>query len=134
MTRDATATNRCRRFPPVTASIAAARQWAVDCLRDSGNPLLRPRHLEITELIVSELVTNAIRHGTGAPEIGLTWDGTLLRISVSDHCDRLPELRATPVAEPGGFGIRLIAQLSHRWGVARHSPGKTVWAELTVEA
>jgi anti-sigma regulatory factor (Ser/Thr protein kinase) len=120
------------RFPAVTASIGAARHWVRECVEGFGGPLRRHRMIQTAELLVSELITNAIRHGAGSPVIRLTWNGRLLRIAVSDHGDRRPCVRATTNIEPGGFGMQLLERLSHRWGVTPRHPGKTVWAELTL--
>ncbi|MEH0638802.1 ATP-binding protein [Streptomyces bottropensis] len=120
------------RFPAATASIAAARHWVRDCVEGFGGPLRRHPVIQTAELLVSELITNAIRHGAGPPLIRLTWNGRLLRIAVSDYSDRRPRIRATKNTEPGGFGLQLLERLTHRWGVIPHHPGKTVWAELSL--
>lgn len=119
-------------FPAVTASIAAARHWARDCVEGFGGPLRQHRMTETAELLVSEMITNAIRHGAGPPLIRITWNGRLLRIAVSDYSDRWPRMRVTKNTEPGGFGMQLLERLAHRWGVAPRHPGKTVWAELSL--
>ena len=90
-------------------------------------------HLEDTAvLLVSELVTNALRHAsdTGAIGLELTSAGTWLRVEVQDG-DPHWRLPASP-AECGesGFGFVLVDSLAGRWGVRRISAGKAVWAEL----
>ncbi|WP_053848547.1 ATP-binding protein [Streptomyces sp. NRRL B-24085] len=120
------------RFPAVTASIAAARHWVRDCVAGLGGPLRRHPVVQTAELLVSELITNAIRHGTGPPLIRLSCNGRLLRIAVSDDCDRWPCMRASSSTEPGGFGLQLLERLAHRWGVTPGHPGKTVWAEISL--
>ncbi|GGY67333.1 hypothetical protein GCM10010300_07780 [Streptomyces olivaceoviridis] len=122
------------RFPAVTASITAARHWARECVDGFGGPLRRHRMIQTAELLVSELITNAIRHGSGPPLIQLTWDGRWLRIAVSDAGDRRPRERATANTEPGGFGMQLLDRLARRWGVTPGHPGKTVWAELGLDS
>ncbi|WP_371673797.1 ATP-binding protein [Streptomyces sp. NBC_00289] len=122
------------RFPAVSASIAAARDWARACVYDFDGPLRQHRFMETAELLVSELVTNAIRHGTGSPVLRLTWNGRTLRIAVSDLSARRPRPRTADSAEPGGFGVRIVEQLTQRWGVTPHHAGKTVWAELSPTA
>ncbi|MER5833965.1 ATP-binding protein [Streptomyces sp. NPDC002130] len=121
------------RFPAVTASIAAARHWVRDCVEGFGGPLRRHPVIQTAELLVSELITNAIRHGDGPPLIRLTWTGRLLRIAVSDHSNCRPRIRATKNTEPGGFGMQLVERLALRWGVTPRHPGKTVWAELSLD-
>ncbi|MET7451494.1 ATP-binding protein [Streptomyces sp. NPDC005574] len=119
------------RFPAVAASIAAARDWARACVQGFGDPLRQHRIIEAAELLVSELITNAIRHGAGSPVIRLSWNGRMLRIAVSDRGPRWPRMRTADAAEPGGFGIRIVEQLTQRWGVTPDDTGKTVWAELS---
>ncbi|MER5513259.1 ATP-binding protein [Streptomyces sp. NPDC002763] len=118
------------RFPAVTASIAAARHWVRDSVEGFGGPLRQHRMIQTAELLVSEMITNAIRHGVGPPLIRLTWNGRLLRIAVSDYSDRWPRMRVTKNTEPGGFGMQLLERLAYRWGVTPRHPGKTVWVEL----
>ncbi|WP_225808106.1 ATP-binding protein [Streptomyces spinosus] len=122
------------RFPAVTASIAVARHWVRDCVEGFGESLRRHPVIQTAELLVSELITNAIRHGVGPPVIRLTWNGRLLRLAVSDDIDRQPRIRATANTEPGGFGMQLLERLAVRWGVIPRHPGKTVWAELSLDS
>ncbi|WP_406011041.1 ATP-binding protein [Streptomyces sp. NBC_00637] len=128
-------TSSCEsRFPAVAASIAAARHWVRDCVEGFGEPLRRHGMIQTAELLVSELITNAIRHGAGPPLIRLTWNGRLLRIAVSDDSDLRPRIRAAKNTEPGGFGMQLLERLAQCWGVSARHPGKTVWAELSLDA
>lgn len=122
------------RFPAVTASIALARQWVRHCVEGFGGPLRRHPMIQTAELLVSELITNAIRHGAGPPLVRVTWTGRLLRIAVSDDSDRQPRTRATANSEPGGFGLQLLERLALRWGVVPQLPGKTVWVELGLDS
>ncbi|MGQ4406562.1 ATP-binding protein [Streptomyces hayashii] len=122
------------RFPAATASISAARHWVHDCVEGFGGPLHRHPVIQTVELLVSELITNAIRHGAGPPLIRVTWNGRLLRIAVSDHGDRPLRMRTTATAEPGGFGMQLLDRLALRWGVIAGHPGKTVWADISLDS
>ncbi|MFJ9026472.1 ATP-binding protein [Streptomyces sp. NPDC102259] len=110
------------RLPAVTASIALARQWVHDCVEGFGGPLRRHPVIQTAELLVSELITNAIRHGADPPLIRVTWTDQLLRIAVSDDSDRQPRTRVTANCEPGGFGLQLLERLALRWGVAPVCP------------
>ncbi|MEU7239034.1 ATP-binding protein [Streptomyces sparsogenes] len=92
---------------------------------------------ETGELILSELVTNAMRvrvpHDrlVGVRIAWLTDDG-LLRLEVSDAGEGKPEVRAPCEDETGGRGLLLVEALAHRWGFEQRACGigKTVWAEL----
>ncbi|MCL8014281.1 SpoIIE family protein phosphatase [Streptomyces sp. AS02] len=81
-----------------------------------------------TELIASELVTNAIRHATGPLQLRLLRDRALI-CEVSDGSSTSPRLRRARSEDEGGRGLFLVAQLTERWGT-RYSPhGKIIWAE-----
>ncbi|GGX91107.1 SpoIIE family protein phosphatase [Streptomyces fructofermentans] len=83
-----------------------------------------------TELVVSELVTNAIRYGERPIRLRLIHDATTLIVEVSDSSHTAPHLRRAKTFDEGGRGLLLVAQLTQRWG-SRHTPeGKTIWAEL----
>ncbi|MFJ2263403.1 ATP-binding protein [Streptomyces sp. NPDC087844] len=93
--------------------------------------------LEVAELLLSELVTNALRaHAPSSQQVGVriarsTADG-LLRLEVSDEAPGRPEVRTPSDDETGGRGLLLVEALAHRWGVEEREggTGKTVWAEL----
>ncbi len=81
-----------------------------------------------TELIVSELVTNAIRYAAEPIRLRLIRDRTLI-CEVSDGSSTSPRLRHSRTTDEGGRGLFLVAQFTQRWG-ARYTPrGKTIWAE-----
>ncbi|MEU0374182.1 SpoIIE family protein phosphatase [Streptomyces sp. NPDC006283] len=81
-----------------------------------------------TELVVSELVTNAIRYGGDPIRLRLIRDASLI-CEVSDGSSTAPHLRRARIFDEGGRGLLLVASLTERWGT-RHSPsGKTIWAE-----
>ncbi|WP_246204013.1 SpoIIE family protein phosphatase, partial [Streptomyces tailanensis] len=85
--------------------------------------------LEFTaELVVSELVTNAIRYGRPPISLRLIHDRTLM-CEVSDAGSTTPHLRRARLSDEGGRGLFLVAQLAERWGTRHARHGKTVWAE-----
>jgi anti-sigma regulatory factor (Ser/Thr protein kinase) len=80
------------------------------------------------ELIVSELVTNAMKHAHGPIGLRLIYDRILV-CEVSDASNTSPRLRRARFSDEGGRGLFLVAQFTKNWG-ARYMPqGKTVWAE-----
>ena len=81
-----------------------------------------------TELIVSELVTNAIRHATGPIELRLLRDRALI-CEVADGSSVSPRLRRAQTFDEGGRGLFLVAQLSQRWGTRYTARGKVIWSE-----
>ncbi|MFB9370826.1 SpoIIE family protein phosphatase [Kitasatospora albolonga] len=90
-------------------------------------------HLDFAvELIVSELVTNAIRHAGGPVELRLIRDRILV-CEVSDPSNTQPRMRRALESDEGGRGLFLVAQLADRWGCRYATRGKTIWAELAVD-
>ncbi len=105
-------------------SITVARQIVRDALEDWDYAGRR----EDVLLVVSELVTNALVHGAGAPVLRMTGGSTHIRIEVGDSSEELPEAR-----EPGpadGWGLHVMERLSTRWGASHREGGKVVWCEL----
>ncbi|CAL9642939.1 hypothetical protein SUDANB21_06405 [Streptomyces sp. enrichment culture] len=84
------------------------------------------------ELVVSELVTNAIRYGAPPIRLRLIHDEATLICEVSDANHTAPHLRRAKTWDEGGRGLLLVAQLTQRWGTRHTAEGKTIWAELTL--
>ncbi len=91
------------------------------------------------ELIISELVTNSVRHaGVGSDQlvmVDLILLNEHLRITVTDPgCDLEPRLITEDRGGLGGHGLRLVEQLSAAWGVGRDAVGATqVWCDLVLD-
>lgn len=89
-------------------------------------------HVFTAEMIVSELVTNVIRHTGGAPTVRLIRDRALT-IEVADEATTSPHLRHARAQDENGRGLFIIATLAQRWGT-RYTPyGKVVWVEEAIE-
>ncbi|MEU7705915.1 SpoIIE family protein phosphatase [Streptomyces nodosus] len=82
----------------------------------------------ITELIVSELITNAIRYGAEPIRLRLLRDRTLI-CEVADGSNTSPHLRRAAITDEGGRGLFLVAQLTQRWGTRYTRSGKIIWTE-----
>lgn len=89
---------------------------------------------DIIELLVSELVTNALRYGRGPIGLRLLLSETSLVCEVADELDAAPRLRAVNHGDEGGRGLHLVDQLSKRWGIRSTAHGKIVWFEVDVRA
>ncbi|WP_436849004.1 SpoIIE family protein phosphatase [Streptomyces atriruber] len=81
-----------------------------------------------TELVVSELVTNAVRYAAGPIHVRLIRDRTLL-CEVADTGHTSPHLRHSADDDEGGRGLLIVAQLVQRWGTRYTRSGKTIWTE-----
>ncbi len=81
-----------------------------------------------TELLVSELVTNAIRYAIGGVTVRLVLEGSLV-CEVLDNSAALPRLRHAGRDEECGRGLEVVSQFAQRWGARRTPGGKVVWCE-----
>ncbi|MFD9187604.1 SpoIIE family protein phosphatase [Streptomyces phaeochromogenes] len=81
-----------------------------------------------TELMLSELVTNAIRYGTGPIQVRMLRDRSLI-CEVFDGSNTSPHLRYAASTDEGGRGLFLVAQLAERWGTRYTPAGKVIWTE-----
>ncbi|KUO15400.1 sodium/proline symporter PutP [Streptomyces dysideae] len=86
-----------------------------------------------TELIVSELVTNAIRHAAGPVRLRLIRDRGLI-CEVSDASSTSPRLHHARTTDEGGRGLLIVAQLAQRWGTRYTANGKIIWTEQIIPA
>jgi serine/threonine-protein kinase RsbW len=85
-------------------------------------------------LIVSELVTNSVRHSNGSLLLlQMQTTGTRLRIEVHDADPRWPQPTIPNGLDESGFGLVLVDALADRWGVCDNAMGKAVWVELEIE-
>ncbi|MCH0566628.1 SpoIIE family protein phosphatase [Streptomyces sp. MUM 136J] len=86
----------------------------------------------VTELLVSELVTNAVRYGRPPVRLRLIHQDSTLVSEVHDASGTTPHMRRARVFDEGGRGLLLVAQLAERWGTRHDRVGKTVWAEQSL--
>lgn len=116
--------------PLEPAAVALARRYAAEVCHD-----LEPQRSADVKLVVSELVTNAIRHGAAPVRlcvVSLPGDGaTVIRVEVSDGNPAM----AVPVTDPtitatGHRGLLLVNEICRRWGCDPQPHGKRVWCEL----
>lgn len=110
-----TAAQRARRL-----TAAQLAEWGLDDL------------VLTTELIASELVTNAYRYASGPVQLRLIRDSALI-CEVSDGSTTAPHLRRARSTDEGGRGLFLVAQLTERWGARYTRDGKTVWTEQSLD-
>ena len=82
----------------------------------------------VTELLVSELVTNAVRYAPGTIGLRLVLEGGLV-CEVQDNSAALPRLRHPGEEDERGRGLQVVSQMAQRWGSRRTSGGKVVWSE-----
>jgi len=128
---------RTRALPPADVAHweAPADPAAVAEVRERASRQLAAWQLDdlafTTELLLSELVTNAIRYGTGPIEVRLLRDRALV-CEVSDTSSTSPHVRYAATTDEGGRGLFLVAQLAEHWGTRYTAGGKIVWAEQRI--
>jgi PAS domain S-box-containing protein len=110
--------------PADPAAVGDVRARATRQVEAWGHPELAMT----TELIVSELVTNAIRYAGPPIRLRLLRDARLT-CEVADGSSTAPRLRHARSTDEGGRGLFLVAQLAHRWGARYTTEGKIIWAE-----
>ncbi len=105
-----------------------ARDFVRKTLADLG---YRGDHTDVV-LVVSELVSNALRHTATIPVVRLAGDVRRVRIEVADGSPELPHLRLA--AAVGGWGLQLVQRLTTAWGANPGPGGKVVWCEMAAAA
>ncbi|MFF4962069.1 SpoIIE family protein phosphatase [Streptomyces sp. NPDC001222] len=128
---------RTRLFPPSRvaewdvpsdpAVVPSVRAQCRDRLRDWG----LEETAYTTELILSELVTNAIRYGAPPIQARLLYGRSLI-CEVADCTSTSPRLRRAATTDEGGRGLFLVAQFAQRWGTRYTTCGKVIWAEQSL--
>ncbi|GAA3501550.1 SpoIIE family protein phosphatase [Streptomyces prasinosporus] len=115
-------------LPADPAVVAEARRTATGQLARWGLDEL----VFTTELVVSELVTNAIRYASGPVRLRLIRERSLV-CEVLDGGATAPHLRHPRATDEGGRGLLLVSQLSQRWGTRFLPEGKIIWAEQSLD-
>jgi serine phosphatase RsbU (regulator of sigma subunit)/anti-sigma regulatory factor (Ser/Thr protein kinase) len=85
-----------------------------------------------TELVISELVTNAIRYGSAPIRLRLLHDRSTLICEVADGSSTSPHLRRAATTDEGGRGLFLVAHLTQQWGTRYMPRGKVIWTEQSL--
>ncbi|MGI5518920.1 SpoIIE family protein phosphatase [Streptomyces sp. CA-106131] len=108
--------------------VARARDLAARQLGDWG----LQESAFVAELVVSELVTNAMRYGEDPIQLRLIRQDALI-CEVSDGSNTAPHLRRARSFDEGGRGLFIVAQLAECWGTRQRPIGKTIWAEIALQ-
>jgi anti-sigma regulatory factor (Ser/Thr protein kinase) len=117
-----------RSLPAQPMSVPLARSWAEGWLPASR---VSDEHADTVLLVLSELVTNAVRQGDGHVRVALEAGDGSVQVEVFDSGHRMPALGEAAPESTSGRGLRLVDKVCHDWGVREELEGKTVWARLT---
>jgi hypothetical protein len=105
------------------AQLADAREWIGHVL--DGTDV----RVDDAALVATELLSNALRHAGTTAQLAVTINAEHVRVAVFDTTRDAPVVSAHPGAA-GGYGLRLIDEVSTRWGWQPTADGKTVWCDL----
>jgi anti-sigma regulatory factor (Ser/Thr protein kinase) len=117
-----------RRFSRDVPEIPRSRHFVSEVLERHGASAT-----DAVLLVASELITNAVRHGSGEVELRVLLDGDHVRLEVLDdgHASVVAPVQTPEPSALGGRGLLLVRDISRRWGSGFDTAGRTlVWAEL----
>jgi|SRR5579884_1347883 len=114
---------------PQATAPAQVRTW----LRERFAEWELPDSLDDLQVVVSELVTNAVLHARSTVGVEVSAGEGLIEVAVADFDDRPPEVRQPDEErDEGGRGLVLVSALSDEWGVSHRARGKQIWVRVPV--
>lgn len=116
-------------FPAELASAAAARRFAASILSSWHCDVL----VESAQLLISELVVNAVLHAESAVTVRLSLRPGVLRVEVADASPAPPQPRSVDPTAVTGRGLLIVETVASSWGVEPTDHGKAVWFELAAD-
>jgi anti-sigma regulatory factor (Ser/Thr protein kinase) len=117
-------------LPPRLTSVRRARELIAEPMERWGLSEMLP----VTELLVSELVTNALRYAKGKVGLRLVREAGVVCCEVHDNSPALPRVLQASHDDENGRGLQVVSQLARRWGARRTHAGKVVWCEQLIPA
>lgn len=115
-----------RQFPPDHAAVGDARTFVVEQLR------IDPARCLLLATAVGEVATNAVVHARTPFTVTVGRRGELVHVEVADGSPELPVPKAASLQAPTGLGLRIVDEISTRWGAEATPQGKTVWFDIDV--
>ena len=95
-----------------------------------GDTTLRSDQRDLVLIAVSELVTNAVVHGSAPRRLSVCRRRETVDVVVSDGSPEFPHLRTGDDSEPGGHGLQVVSRIADGWGVRPVASGKEVWCRI----
>jgi anti-sigma regulatory factor (Ser/Thr protein kinase) len=101
-------------------------------VRAAADDLITPEAADTAVLLTSELVTNAVTHGSGPVTLAIEVSAGSVAVSVGDGDPAAPEVQPERLLSLGGRGLRMVQLLASEWGVDARTnlPGKVVWFKV----
>jgi anti-sigma regulatory factor (Ser/Thr protein kinase) len=121
-----TGLSRSRQFPPDVAAVGAARAFVLEQLR------IDPARCSLVATALAEVATNAVVHARTPFTVTVGRRGELVHVEVADGSPDLPVPKAEDLRAPTGLGLRIVDEISARWGAEATPEGKTVWFDVDV--
>jgi anti-sigma regulatory factor (Ser/Thr protein kinase) len=122
--------SRSLRLPPVSGSVAKARDFTSLHLTEHGLEAL----VDDVRLVTSELATNAVQHAATPFTVLLEGADQLVRVIVSDDSPARPVPATPSPSDTVGWGLRIVESTSREWGVSNGTPtAKSVWAVFGID-
>jgi len=121
-------------FPPRSDSPGSARRFVADALRAGLGPVAGPPIIADAQLLITELMTNALNARSTSLEVQMSLERDVVRISVRDDAPGGPSPRVAAITDEHGRGLGIVAALGQAWGVEYRGGGKRVWVDLQVDA
>ncbi len=118
--------NRVEVLPATTESPATARTLVRAELVGCNEEVVTA-----AELMISELVTNTVMHGSAPIRIEIRLDTFTVKATVTDSSSGLPVLTAAGMSNAHGRGLMIVSSLAHDWGIVECETGKSVWFILS---
>jgi anti-sigma regulatory factor (Ser/Thr protein kinase) len=122
-------------LPPTPVAVPTARRRAREAIAAWPAVTAAPEAVRTAELVVSELVTNAVRYADHRPiSVVIQFYAAVLRVEVSDASPTLPKPALPGEDSEGGRGLFIVGVLADRFGAAATASGKCCWAEIDTAA
>lgn len=112
-------------LPSQPSSARLARRLARGAMGGCAEPVV-----ETAELLITELISNAVRHAASPPVMRIDVESGTVRVAVSDTSPKTPDVRQPDLEAEGGRGLLLVESLATSWGWTRTSDGKQIWFTL----
>jgi two-component sensor histidine kinase len=121
-----TGVSRSRQFPPDPAAVVDARAFVLEQLH------IDPARCSLLATALAEVATNAVVHAQTPFTVTVDRRGELVHVEVADGSPELPVPKAASLQASTGLGLRIVDEISTRWGAEATPDGKTVWFDVDV--
>jgi hypothetical protein len=126
MTKPALRLQRVTEVSQLSSVRRAIAQWLADAVPTAT--------IETAQLVITELLTNALEHGGGAADPSVEIRAGSVHIAVGDGVSGAPRSGVSAATSTNGKGLLIVDRVSMRWGIEPTANGKIVWSEVSTAA